>query len=87
MREYKIQQRQKQNIRYKEECFSILIIKTLIIYYIEAKNYAKGAIIKRISLTTTRKAYMKYKGAKSPLTEEIPRSFMGEGDALARPWF
>lgn len=84
MREYKIQQRQKQNIRYKEE---YLIIKTLIIYYIEAKNYAKGAIIKRISLTTTREAYMKYKGAKSPLTEEIPRSFMGEGDALARPWF
>lgn len=84
MREYKIQQRQKQNIRYKEE---YLIIKTLIIYYIEAKNYAKGAIIKRISLTTTREAYMKYKGAKSPLTEEIPRSFMGEGDALAKPWF
>lgn len=30
---------------------------------------------------------MKYKGAKSPLAGEIPRSFMGEGDALARPLF
>lgn len=30
---------------------------------------------------------MKYKGPKSPLAEAIPRSFVGEGDASARPWF